>query len=799
MDTDLKSYSKADVLQMLKERVSLCHIEDVFSFTVDQWQKIPTELCGQIINGISSPRIIVRSSSAHEDGTTVSRAGYFHSELDVKPNEEDITEAVRKVIRSYDRGGYSSDDNQILIQPQTEDIAVSGVIFTRQIETNAPYYVINYDDQSGKSDTVTSGFASDVVHISRFNTDSIPERWRGLIAAVREIEELLKNTVLDIEFAVTGEGRVIIFQVRPFAANHSVDIPDDELIKNLIEDMISKFRRLSKPMPHLAGGSTIFGDMPDWNPSEIIGSRPNTLDYTTYSFIVTDEIWHDARTSLGYYNVYPAELMVSFGKKPYIDTRASFNSFTPADISDGLREKLVTYYLDKLKNNPQLQDKVEFDILWTCYDFSTAKELEKLSEHGFLKEEIEELKMSLLNLTCGILNDFDNIQQQDLGQIEFLIRRCDKIIRFYQSHEKSPWNILYTAYNILQNCKRFGTLPFSRQARLAFVAKSFLISMRDQGIITAEFYDKFLNSIYTVASNFNDDFVRLQSGLMPKDAFVKRYGHLRAGTYDITAPRYDKAQHLFETNKETVYRRQNDQFVVSDDIKLKINRALKDEGISYDAEQLLSYIRQAIENREYAKFEFTKSLSNAIELIAQAGEMLGFTRSQLSNCDLNTVVKFRNPEHGDKEYAKKLIQQSIDRHIKERHWYDAVILGPIIASEEDFHFIAPYKSMPNFITQKSVTGPIVTFDQIKHGKGIVLKDKIVLLENADPGFDWIFTKNPLGIITKYGGVASHMSIRCAEFNVSAAIGAGTIYDKLKGVKAVKLDCARKAIKPLREL
>ena len=38
-----------------------------------------------------------------------------------------------------------------------KSINTSGVIFTKDIETGTDYYVINYDDITGKTNTVTSG------------------------------------------------------------------------------------------------------------------------------------------------------------------------------------------------------------------------------------------------------------------------------------------------------------------------------------------------------------------------------------------------------------------------------------------------------------------------------------------------------------------------------------------------------------------------------------------------------------------------------------------------------------------
>ena len=47
-----------------------------------------------------------------------------------------------------------------------------------------------------------------------------------------------------------------------------------------------------------------------------------------------------------------------------------------------------------------------------------------------------------------------------------------------------------------------------------------------------------------------------------------------------------------------------------------------------------------------------------------------------------------------------------------------------------------------------------------------------MIENADPGYDFIFGYKIQGLITMYGGSNSHMTIRCSELNVTAVIGVG---------------------------
>ena len=73
-------------------------------------------------------------------------------------------------------------------------------------------------------------------------------------------------------------------------------------------------------------------------------------------------------------------------------------------------------------------------------------------------------------------------------------------------------------------------------------------------------------------------------------------------------------------------------------------------------------------------------------------------------------------------------------------------------------------------------------------KEINIKGKIVAISNADPGFDWIFSHNIVGLITQYGGANSHMAIRCAELGVPAAIGIGDNLYESSYQGRMLLDC-----------
>ena len=138
--------SKSSTLKLLKKHLNRSKIEDVFDFTVNEWNNDETLILNTINKKFSS-KIIIRSSAIGEDSLEKSQAGNFLSILDVNPkSKSNIKSAINSVINSYENKNNFNNQNQILIQIQTKNIKISGVIFTRTSEIGSPYYIINYDN-----------------------------------------------------------------------------------------------------------------------------------------------------------------------------------------------------------------------------------------------------------------------------------------------------------------------------------------------------------------------------------------------------------------------------------------------------------------------------------------------------------------------------------------------------------------------------------------------------------------------------------------------------------------------------
>ncbi|MBS3116243.1 adenylyltransferase/cytidyltransferase family protein [Candidatus Woesearchaeota archaeon] len=785
--------SKADTLAALKPLLQKSKIEDLYTFTISDWKNDKKKIL-RTIQELFTGKIVIRSSAVSEDTLEQSLAGNFQSVLHIDSQEiKAVEEAIATVLRSYREKQAESSFNQILVQKQTDNITMSGVLFTRTLEKNAPYYVVNYDDKTGSSDSVTAGRENQVMIIAH-DAENIPEKMKPLLEAVQELEQKIPSLPLDIEFAISCEG-VVIFQVRPLAVNRHKERHDEE-VKERVTSLQEKFLKLTQKPAHLCGETTIFADMPDWNPAEIIGDRPNLLDYSLYDYVITNSAWHEARASQGYHDVKPAKLVELFANKPYVNVRNSFNSFIPAAIKNPLRDKLVAFYLDKLRHNQHLQDKVEFEIAYTCYDLSFDERSLELEKAGFTKEELRSLKQSLLQLTNTLVSNYQKNIDLDIKDVLSLGELRTFLNQKVKNEKFTPKELINNAKSLLDECRRKGTVQFSRLARLGFIGKIILKSMVKKGIIFQDTYDRFYKSLNTVASEISNDFKKLLRHEISEETFIKKYYHLRPGTYDITSLRYDKNPTLFQVFPQAFDEETGYGSFIFDTEKEKIKNAFQEHGLQFSPDEFFEFTQKATEARELSKFEFTKNLSDALELLAEAGELMGFTRKEMALLDINEI--FRSNALSDVEEMTQEWKSIIKIREEEKTIHDKIVLPSLLFSEDHFDLIQHYEAKPNFITQKIITRKVVNINSFDKEKIPPIEGSIVILENGDPGYDWIFTRNPAGLITKYGGVASHMSIRCAEFGIPAAIGCGEmIFERVKNATEVRLDCKANKIEPLR--
>lgn len=139
-----------------------------------------------------------------------------------------------------------------------------------------------------------------------------------------------------------------------------------------------------------------------------------------------------------------------------------------------------------------------------------------------------------------------------------------------------------------------------------------LKSLTTCGILTESDYELFMNEVNTVSSGMNTDFRNLS-----KSAYLKKYGHLRPGTYDITSLRYDEAPELYFEWKEGGEQQETNEkeFWLSLKQLTDLKKKLFENGLTNDILELLDFIKTVIEGREYGKFVFTRNLSKAIQLI----------------------------------------------------------------------------------------------------------------------------------------------------------------------------------------
>ncbi len=786
--------TKAESLNQLVGQLENASIPKFSTFRLGEWLDDRAGLLSQIADAFGSTRLIIRSSASSEDSAFQTMAGLFESVPNVDSMDENaLSEAIDAVFKSYERLGQRvKPAEHIIVQEMVGNVSMSGVVFTQDIRTGAPYYVINYDDETGRTDTITAGseYSNRSLYVLRSKTDAVTsERFQALLRAVQEIEALTGENALDIEFATGSDNQVYLLQVRQITTARELDAALIDRIEQTLERVQEFVANRLTPSPNVHGPISLFGQMPDWNPVEILGRVPRQLAFSLYRYLVTDKVWRLARELMGYGVPHGMPLMVSLGGIPYVDARLSFNSFLPADLPDEIGGKLVTAWIERLVKNQHLHDRIEFEVAIAEYTFDIDRRCVEQMPGVLTPDEQAIFTDALYRMTKKLVTGLVAPMDVELQKISLLNQRRGML------KERHKTGDLSTVASLLEDCCQWGTLPFAVLARHGFIAQALLRSLVRVGVIREKTASDLLNSIETVATTFISDARAMTRGEIDTATFMVEYGHLRPGTYDISSPRYDQRPDLFADEKDRDVSADVGQiFELEDRERDAIEAELSRVDFRISVDDLIKYIKAATVAREYSKFVFSRNISDALEYIAKWGETIGLSRMQLSHINIYHILDclVDGSEHSSFEKLAAIAAESQQAH----EVASSIHLPYLIPDALDVYVVPLLLARPNFVTNKFVHGKISVLTE-EIGDKIDIDGKIVLTERADPGYDWIFSHSIKALVTKYGGSNSHMAIRCAEFDLPAAIGCGEqIFERLRACEFIEIDCKAGRIEPV---
>ena len=760
--------SKAQNLKSLEGKLTKASLLPMVIIQRDNWERDPDSSIEEIFNRLDHTAMAVRSSSTKEDIAGSSNAGRFTTHLNV--NSKQLKGSIEDVFASYE--GIDPSD-EVFIQQMVEEIYFSGVAFSHDPSTGSKYRVIEYIE-GGDSTIVTSGSSSTKTFVCHERQNESGVELNAVLECIEELERVFPETFLDIEFAFSRkDSKPVLLQVRPLEVGRQL-LNDNDFVA-VLDRVQKQISYMNAPHPFLHGSSTVFGVMPDWNPAEIIGIRPKPLSMSLYRDVLTDSIWAYQRSNYGYRNLRGHPLMLELAGQPFIDVRVSFNSFIPEDLPEDLASRLVDYYIKRLVDLPNNHDKVEFEIVFSCFTLGMDSRLESLKEAGFTEGETIMLKDSLRSLTNKIISPDDGLWRKDWEKIRLLVER-QKLI------DKSGINLLQRIHWLLEDCRRYGTLPFAGLARCGFIARQLLDSLEEVGIFTKKRSEDFLESVTTVNKKLISSYLNRN-----REDFLEEFGHLRPGTYEISSSRYDETPDLYFDfkNQDRSKNQPVKSFHLTADESRQIEKKLQEEGLEGDVETFMEFLRAGTELREESKFFFSKNISDLLVLVEEWGASLGFSREDMSYVTIDCVKQAITTSSDHRVILNEAVQRGREQH----KTCQSVWLPSLITSTEEVKSFHVSDNEPNYVTQKSVIAPIAYVDT-----DFEFSDRIALVKGADPGYDWLFASGIVGLITAYGGVNSHMAIRAHELGMPAAVGVGERkLENLRHSSKVILDCGLKNI------
>ena len=218
----------------------------------------------------------MRSSALIEDGANESMAGAFLSLQHVNgASPGDVTDAITRVMQSM----TGNPQDQVLVQPMIEDIAVNGVIMTYDMVHGTPYYCIDFDDESGRTDTITGGSVINKgLFVYRHAEPGLLRspafcascNWRKNWNPCAHASHWTSNSAW-----IARENSICSKSAGWLGPDTGIPLPNAASPDSWSSS--SALSRNALPREGVVGERTILAIMPDWNPAELIGTTPQPL------------------------------------------------------------------------------------------------------------------------------------------------------------------------------------------------------------------------------------------------------------------------------------------------------------------------------------------------------------------------------------------------------------------------------------------------------------------------------------------------------------------------------------------
>jgi len=267
-----------------------------------------------------------------------------------------------------------------------------------------------------------------------------------------------------------------------------------------------------------------------------------------------------------------------------------------------------------------------------------------------------------------------------------------------------------------------------------------------------------------VNERLQSDLVAYRNGTITREEVIKRYGHLRPGQFSVFGESYadDPNTYLFAQME-----------------RAELTRSQR-QAHAFEAATEFRHVVTFMEARERMKFLFSQSFHLFATKLKQKLAQRG-----ISECDASRMS-------WEELYA--CLDDSITLMRTNRTEDGPPVLLPdvIIPGLTDLKVITFNEALPTYITNAIVKARVCVLERL--GMKADVKGALVLLPNADPGYDFLFHSGAVGFITKVGGPASHMCIRAIELQMPACIGCGeNVYQKLRVANSAVLDCGKRQI------